>query len=230
MITDERELAEAGGPERKLGGPNRGQIIALVVALCFLSGVIGWWIAQPGEQSFNQVDVGFLSDMETHHNGAISMSFVFLGREHDRLVGHFAREIILAQTQEIVVMNGLLTEAGNPSSVGDDVAIEWMGMAVPPAQMPGMATEEQLAQLGAAQGLDADEQFTRLMMRHHAAGAAMADFAVAHGENDRVKNLAAAMARVQRTEIREMNARRTALGLPVVPSAELKELEDGHAH
>ena len=44
-----------------------------MVALCFLAGVVGWWINQPDDESFSDVDVGFLSDMETHHNGAISV-------------------------------------------------------------------------------------------------------------------------------------------------------------
>ncbi len=114
---------------------------------------------------FSAVDVGFLSDMQTHHGGAISMSFDYLAHENDSLVGHFAREI-----------------------------------------------------------------FMHLMIRHHAAGAAMAEYAAAHGENDGVKQLAAAMARVQRTEVAEMNSRRKALGLAPVSADELQQLERGMTH
>jgi len=205
-------------------------VVALGVALCFLAGVVGWWIAQPDDETFNAVDVGFLSDMETHHRGAIELSFAYLGREHDPLVGHFAREVVLGQAQELAVMNSLLGEAGSPASVADDVAMEWMGHAVAPARMPGMANDTEVEALRAAQGLEADDRFTRLMILHHAAGVAMGRYAAEHGENARVKRLGAAMARVQRTEIIEMNNRRVELGLAPVSDAAIDELLDSHAH
>jgi uncharacterized protein (DUF305 family) len=202
--------------------------VTLIVALCVLTGVVVWRFEQPSDETFNDVDVGFLSDMTTHHNGAITLSFAYLGRENDNLVGHFAREIILTQDQEIVLMKGLLDQAGDPKSASDDISMDWMGHSVPAAQMPGMPNAAELAQLKTSAGPAADDRFTHLMVRHHAAGAAMAEYAAAHGENTKVKRLAAAMARVQRTEINEMNARRNQLGLPDVETSDL-EL-DPHAH
>ena len=204
--------------------------MALGLALCFLAGVVGWWIAQPDDPTYNAVDVGFLSDMETHHRGAIDLSFAYLGREHDPLVGHLAREIVIGQAQELAVMNRLLGAAGSPASAGDDLAMEWMGHAVAPAQMPGMATATEVDALSGASGVDADDRFTRLMILHHAAGATMARYAAEHGENAQVKQLGAAMARVQRTEIIEMNNRRVGLGLAPVSDAEIDALLDAHAH
>ena len=202
--------------------------ITLIVALCVLTGVVVWRFEQPSDETFNHVDVGFLSDMTTHHNGAITLSFDYLGRENDNLVGHFAREIILTQDQEIVLMKGLLDQAGNPKAASDGISMDWMGHSVPAAQMPGMPTAAELAQLETTAGSAADDRFTSLMVRHHAAGAAMAEYAATHGENAKVKRLAAAMARVQRTEINEMNARRNQLGLPDVETSDL-EL-DSHGH
>ena len=59
--------------------------MALVVALCFVAGVVGYWIGNPADDddSFNAVDVGFLADMSAHHNGAIAMSFELMGRGDD---------------------------------------------------------------------------------------------------------------------------------------------------
>jgi uncharacterized protein (DUF305 family) len=230
MITDERDV-DARAPEPSARrGPELWQVVVLVVALCFLSGVVGWWINQPHDESFNAVDVGFLSDMETHHNGAIALSFDYLGREHDSLVGHFAREIILGQSQEIAAMNNYLNRAGNPASAADDVAMEWMGHPVRPTNMPGMPTEAESAQLLAASGLAADDVFTHLMIRHHAAGSAMAAYAAEHGEHAGVRAFAAAMAKAQRTEINEINNRRVALGLAAVPRREIRQLERLHAN
>ena len=213
-------------------GPARWQVIALVVALCFLAGVVGWWIGRDdsGSESFSDVDVGFLADMSTHHNGAIGMSLDYLGHGADSIVDHFARDILLSQTQEIAVMNALLDDSGDTAASADDVAMDWMGLAVPESEMPGMPTPEESVSLAAAEGADADDRFTTLMIRHHAAGAAMADYAAEHGENPRVRRLARAMAEVQRREIAEMNARRDVLGLAKVDAASLDELADAHSH
>ena len=206
------------------------QVIVLIVLLCLFSGFIGWQIAEPDGETFNDVDVGFLADMTTHHQGAIDLSFDYLSREHDAVVAHFAREIILSQTQEIAVMNSMVSDAGNAATAGNDIAMDWMGMAVEPAQMPGMPTDDEVAALRTATGPDADDQFTRLMIRHHAAGASMAEYAAKHGENDKVRRLAASMARVQRTEIQEIEARRAALGLPRVDTSDLDDMAAHGGH
>ena len=229
MITDQPDVDTRAPEPSARRGPERWQIVVLVVALCFLSSVVGWWINQPDDESFSAVDVGFLSDMETHHNGAIALSFNYLGREHDSLVGHFAREIIVSQSQEIAAMNNYLNRAGSPASAADDVAMEWMGHPVRPTNMPGMPTEAESEQLLASQGLAADDAFTHLMIRHHAAGSAMAAYAAENGEHAGVRAFAAAMAKVQRTEINEINNRRVALGLPAVPRQEIRQLEQLHA-
>ena len=203
-------------------------MVALVVALCLLAGAVGWWINQSSDESFSDVDVGFLSDMETHHDGAIALSFAYLAREHDPLVGHFAREIVVSQAQEIGAMNSYLNRAGAPPSTVDDVAMDWMGHPVRPTEMPGMPTEAESAALDAAEGLAADDEFTRLMIRHHAAGSAMAAYAAEHGEHPGVRKFAGSMARTQRNEINEINLRRVKLGLPEVSRAEIRELERLH--
>jgi uncharacterized protein (DUF305 family) len=209
--------------------PSRWQVVTLVVALCFLSGVVGWWIARPSDPTFNDVDVGFLSDMQAHHGGAISLAFAYLGREHDTLIGQMAREIVLEQSQEISVMNAYLGQAGPSTETTDDVAMDWMGLAVPITRMPGMPTDAEMAELRAAQGAEADEVFTRLMINHHAAGVAMADAAAEHGENDNVRRLATAMAKVQRSEIAELNHRRATLGFAPVDAKALEDLHAEHA-
>lgn len=213
-------------------GPARWQVVALVVALCFLAGVVGWWIGRDGggDDSFNDVDVGFLADMSAHHNGAVGLSLEFLGHGSDPVIDHFAREIAVSQSQEIAVMNALLDESGDRAAAADDLAMDWMGMTVPEAEMPGMPTSVELEELAAADGATADDLFTTLMIRHHAAGAAMAEHAAEHGENERVRRLARAMARVQRTEINELNHRRAQLGLPRVDAASLEELAAAHGH
>jgi uncharacterized protein (DUF305 family) len=231
MLTDDRDDVDA--PGRSPGhhyGPARWQVVVVVIVLCFLAGLLGWWLNDPDDPSFNSVDVGFLADMETHHNGAINLSFDYLDRSHDPVVKHFAQEIISSQTQELAVMNSYLNQAGGANAIaGDDVAMEWMGHPVAPSAMPGIPTKDERAELDASSGLAADDVFTRLMIRHHAGGIAMAEYAAAHGEHSGVRRLAATMAKVQRTEIDEMNARRVALGLPRVANSEIDALERVHS-
>ena len=222
MPEAEIEGRAGGDPQaRRSSGMRPWEVVVVVVALCLLSGMFGWWLGQPGDESFSDVDTGFLADMTLHHQGAIQMSFEYLTNENDSLVGHFAREIITSQSQEVAQMNNLLVDAGSPASASDDVAMDWMGMGMPAAEMPGMASEADLERLRAAHGIDADDQFTELMIRHHDAGATMATYAARRGSNERVRRAAAGMAAVQRLEIVEMNQRRVQLGLAPV------ELESG---
>jgi uncharacterized protein (DUF305 family) len=231
MLTDERADVDAAEPPRPPApGPARWQVVVVVVVLCFLAGLVGWWLNEPGDDSFSKVDVGFLTDMETHHNGAIDMSFDYLDRSHDPVVKHFAQEIISSQTQELAAMNSYLNRAGGAAAAGDGaVAMAWMGHPVPAAEMPGMPTRAERGELDASSGLAADDLFTRLMIRHHAGGIGMADYEAAHGEHAGVRALGRAMARVQRTEIGEINTRRVALGLPPVPQSEIRGLERIHS-
>ena len=163
--------------------PKRWQVVALVVALCFVSGVVGWMIARPSDPKFNDVDVGFLSDMQFHHGGAVGLGFEYLENQHDPLITHYAREIIVGQSQEIATMNSYLDQARGEDdpSVNDDVAMDWMGEPVPKDKMPGMPTDADVERLRAATGLGADDVFTELMIKHHAGGVAMADYAAEHG-------------------------------------------------
>jgi uncharacterized protein (DUF305 family) len=205
--------------------------IVLIAAIAFLAGVVGWRIGQPSNGSFNEVDAGFLADMSTHHEGALALGFAYLPHQNDATVTHFAREIIRDQSIEINAMTVLLVDAGDAAEavLDDNVAMDWMGESFAPFEMPGMATEAEFDALESAVGVDADDLFTRLMIVHHAAGAAMADYAAEHGRNDTVRDLARTMARVQRIEIREMNRRRETLGLERVDPKASTSRHDDHA-
>ena len=78
-------------------------------------------------------------------------------------------------------MNGLLAKADDPSTVGDGISMDWMGHTVASADMPGLATKADYARLASESGAAADDDFSRLMINHHEAGAEMADYAGASG-------------------------------------------------
>jgi uncharacterized protein (DUF305 family) len=207
------------------------QTVVLLLVCGLVGGAFGWALgSRDHPESFNDVDAGFLEDMIVHHNGAVTLGLEYLPRQNDSVVAHFAREIVTTQSAEIAAMNLLVDDAGRPAIATNGVAMEWMGDPMDPVDMPGMATDDDFARLRAASGTTADDVFTRLMIRHHEAGIAMATRAAAEGENPRVRRLARAMATVQRTEVEEMNRRRVALGLAALDPWDPSTDAPSHEH
>jgi uncharacterized protein (DUF305 family) len=181
-------------------------IVTLVVATALIAGMIGWLIADADNSvASSDVDVGFLQDMRLHHEQAVDQSFVYLTRpDTDPQLRTVARSIIFDQGVEIGVMLRLLADLDAPSVSDDNTAMAWMGHAMDPDEMPGMATAEQLDELERAAGADADQLFVELMTAHHQGGIEMADEAAARAANAEVRRFAESMARNQRSEIVEL--------------------------
>ncbi len=199
-------------------GPSGVTLVALVVALTFLAGVLGWKIGErrddaPGRTS---VDVGFFQDMSTHHNQVISMAFTYLAHGTDPLLRQIAGEIVTYQASEIGVMGNYLTQWGQ-AGTETDTAMSWMGMAKPRDQMLGLATKAELRTLAASRGAELNNVFSELVIKHHAGGVHMAEYAEAHAQTAAVKRWAASMVDGQRGEIAELNRWRVKNGLAAVP-------------
>jgi uncharacterized protein (DUF305 family) len=212
-------------PEPATAEPSRRSapwwaIAIFVVALCGLAGVVGWAIADSRSESHpsqDSVDVGFVSDMSRHHQQALTMALDYVRNGSDPLLLQVAKEIVTYQSQEIGVMNTLLTEWDRSANDGPR-AMGWMGAPIPRDAMPGLATKAQMAELAAARGTALDDLFTALMIEHHAGGIHMADYAAAHAGSATTRFWAARMADGQRGEISELNRWRRNHDLePVVP-------------
>ena len=129
--------------------------------------------------------------MIPHHEQAVDMAE--LAQEHatDAEVVDLAAQIAAAQQPEIDEMTGLLEEWGEP------VAMEGHeGMS-----MGGMATEEQMTELGAAHGADFDKLFVELMIVHHEGAVTMAEEHHAEGQNADAAAIADAVIETQTAEI-----------------------------
>ena len=200
-------------------GSGRGLWILLLVAVLVLGGAVGWRIGRAqedtGSPSHTSVDVGFFQDMSLHHNQAIGMAFAYLATGTDPLLRQISGEIVTYQASEMGVMGEYLTKWGQAGTEGA-TAMGWMGMATPRNQMTGLATKHQLAQLDAARGAALNQEFTRLMIDHHAGGVHMAEYAARHATTPDVKRWAASMASGQRDEISELNRWRIRNGFPAV--------------
>ena len=194
------------------GGPwwhSPWRLLVLGVALVFLGGAVGYALTTRSETTpgAGSVDVGFLQDMRYHHDQATQMSLTFLQKpaaDQDPALRTIAAEILLEQQLEAGAMVQLLHEDGQPEANETGTGMAWMSMPVPIAQMPGMATDDQIAQLRAATGRQADLLFCQLMIAHHQGGIHMAQYAAEHASEARVRQLASSMVKGQQDEIREL--------------------------
>lgn len=129
----------------------------------------------------SSVEVGYLQDMIAHHQQAVSMARLIDRAPLATPVRGLARQIVQAQSGEIGTMVGILQMADQP--ITSDSPMSWMhryGEAGDSmhdhgahAPMPGMATTDEVASLGLLTGVAAENEFLRLMQRHHYGGIAM---------------------------------------------------------
>ena len=179
-------------------------LVLLGGGLAVVLGIGGDDAAKPGA-----VDVGFSRDMATHHLQGVEMANLVADHSTDPAVRGLAFDISATQTNQVGRMQGWLALWGYSPTGGDQMA--WMGdsmhmhMAGGSGLMPGMATEDELANLRSLSGTAFDVEFLRLMIRHHQGGLAMAKYAEAHGETAVVRSLATSIADSQTTETKLMS-------------------------
>jgi uncharacterized protein (DUF305 family) len=193
------------------------RLVVFGVALLFLGASIGYFVTRRSDRppGAGSVDVGFLQDMRYHHDQATQMSLAYLQKpaaEQDPQLRIIAAEILLGQQLEAGAMVQLLHDYGQPDSNESGTGMTWMSMPLPIAQMPGMATAEQIAAMKAATGVDADRQFAELMLNHHLGGVHMAEYAADHVREHDVRVLAESMVKSQDSDINELRAILTRLG------------------
>lgn len=178
-------------------------ILTMLVATALIAGMLGWLIHdESSEPGGNAVDVGFLQDMRLHHDQAVQLGYIFLDRpDTDPRLQTVARSIVLGQGIDIGRMIQLLRQLDAPEIPETDMVMRWMGMEMPMDEMPGMASD---AELAAATGADADRLFVELMTTHHRGGLEMAEYAAREGGNEEVRSMAAAILDSQRHEIAEL--------------------------
>lgn len=208
---EEFEADPAATPARA----NRWGWIGIAVAAAFLVGALGYLVGVKLTESPDQLsatDVGFLQDMIDHHDQAVELSLLQLANGSDQTARDFAQETIIFQRREIGIMETYLANGGaNRGDVPRDV-MGWMNMTTPLAEMDGMASAEQIDELAAARGADADRLFLELMREHHRGGIHMAEWAAEFGSNERVRELAGRIAEYQRIEVNEYDLLMQKLG------------------
>ena len=177
-------------------------LVAVVVLASSAAFVLGEWNATPDP---NGVDVGYLQDMRAHHEQAVEMSLIFLGKSDThptlRLI---AKEIAFGQAVDIGRMIQLLRDFDQPEANESGTGMGWMNEPLPIDRMPGLATESDLEALIGARGAQANITFATLMIAHHQGGIHMADYAADKADTREVRDMAKSMSRSQAGEITEL--------------------------
>lgn len=177
-----------------------GVVVLIVAAAVVITWVTG---SNDDDPDFGAVEVGFLQDMIDHHEQALLISNTLLEANPDGDAASYARDVILFQTRDIGRMETWLDDAGYTRGSPERTAMVWMGEPTSVETMPGLASPEQVQELAASTGADADRRFFELMSAHHLGGVHMADYAAAHTEIPWLRTFAEAVSYGQRIEVVE---------------------------
>lgn len=183
--------------------------------------------APPADTS---AEAGFARDMQVHHQQGVELAMMVRDITDDPEVRLLAYDIATTQAQQAGQMYGWLRAWGLPQA-GSEPAMAWMmkpapgdsssghssmtessdsmtdsgdSMTGPGALMPGMATPEQIAELRAASGVEAERIFLTLMTAHHQGAVEMAQALLERSSNEVVTSLAQTIVESQTAEIKVM--------------------------
>lgn len=235
-MTDNEHRALPAEPQSP---PRTGVPVAVVVATIVATLLVGaaagmlitlWRVDSTASPGSDSVDVGFAQDMSVHHLQAVTLAGWARDHSTDSTVVGLAFDIESTQLSQIGMMKGWLSlwnQASSPSgghmkwmpattSHGHDASLSPGGQGGV-TRMPGMATQEEIYRLRELSGRDLDVYFLQLILRHHAGGAAMAQYAAQHAAEPQVRALADSIHRSQTAEmvtLRTMLSERGARPLP----------------
>jgi len=168
---------------------------------------------------FNDADVDFATAMIPHHAQALTMVDLTRGRRLSPEVRQLTEAILAAQAPEIEDMVDWLTawDQPVPATARDHLnAEESDGMGghdmdgsddmddMDDSDMPGMMTDEELADLEAARGPEFEDMWLEMMIEHHEGAIEMAEDEQADGIFGPAIDLAESIEASQQAEIDQM--------------------------
>jgi uncharacterized protein (DUF305 family) len=188
-----------------------GVVAVGIVAALVLGAVVGVLVMRPqSEPGDSSPEAGFARDMSVHHAQAVDMAFDVYATTDDPKIRVLAYDIITTQRTQIGIFSGWLQQWDLPQTTVRP-PMEWAnhghGEAITSySDMPGMASDEQMAELAALHGKAADVRFLTLMIEHHRGGVEMAEAIIPLTERPEVLNMAQAIVDSQNAEIVNMEA------------------------
>jgi uncharacterized protein (DUF305 family) len=177
---------------------------ALITTLVVLAGACGWGraggiAAAPGPTS---AEAGFARDMQVHHLQGVELAMMVRDRSGDPDMRRMAYDMATTQAHQAGQLYGWLA-AWELRQLGTEPPMTWMGHTGHGmgALMPGMATPEQVADLSAASGVEAERIFLELMITHHRGALEMSGAVIARSQHPVVLAFARGVLLSQQAEI-----------------------------
>lgn len=173
----------------------------------------------------NDADVAFAQGMIPHHQQAIEMSDMLIGKQGiDPEVIKLANAIKAAQGPEITTMQGWLSEWGVSATPAPTTGMSGMpghdmgdgttmpGTSMPGTSMPGMdaggghgmMSAEDMTALQNAEGAEASRLFLTQMIQHHEGAITMAQTEIKDGKFPAAIEMAKSVVSTQQQEIDQM--------------------------
>jgi len=207
----------AASPEpssrRTVGLDTLAIAVLLAGAAMFAAGRLTAPVPQtPGDTS---PEAGFARDMQVHHIQGVELAMMMRDRSTDIDMRRLGYDMATTQAQQAGQLYGWLVEWGL-GQFGSELPMMWMMrpgrsgtvMDMEPGQtmsrgslMPGMATPEQMAQLEAASGVEAERIFLELMIRHHQGALDMSEAVLDRSDHPPTRAFAEAVLVSQQAEI-----------------------------
>ena len=206
MTVEERVPLAETSPRSHLG------VVAIGILAAFVLGaVVGVLVMRPqSEPGDSSPEAGFARDMSVHHAQAVDMAFDVYSTTDDPKIRTMAYDIITTQRTQIGIFSGWLQQWDLPQTTVR-LPMEWADHGhgedmTSYSDMPGMASDEQMAELAALHGKAADVRFLTLMIEHHRGGVEMAEAVIPLTERPEVLNMAQTIVDSQSAEISNMEA------------------------
>jgi uncharacterized protein (DUF305 family) len=193
-------------------------VAVVALAIGYLGGLLTPSLTRPGD---NSPEAGFARDMSTHHAQAVEMAMIAWQKTTDPEIGQMAYNIATVQQGQIGVMQTWLND-WHLLPTGTQPKMAWMPNGtkelLPDGRMPGMASDAEIKQLGAATGKQLDILFCQLMIRHHLGGIHMVSAILALSHDTEVTELATGMRTAQQMEVTRMREKLSELGAQALGS------------
>jgi uncharacterized protein (DUF305 family) len=150
----------------------------------------------------NDADISFLTGMTPHHEQAVEMSEIVLAANPPGSVAAIARQIKGAQAPEIERMDEMLAALGEKTDAGHGERH---------SAGHGMMSEQDMAELKSATGIEAARLYLEGMIAHHEGAIQASEKEIADGKYGPAVELAREIKTAQAEEIIEMQALLTSL-------------------
>ena len=119
-------------------------------------------------QAYSDADINFMTGMIPHHAQAVIMAGWAPSHGARRDVAILCERILVGQTDEIRSMQQWLSDRDQPVPDGTSTRMKMkMNGVEHDMLMPGMLTDEEMAELDKARGLEFDRLFLLGMIKHH---------------------------------------------------------------